>query len=44
MKAAGNAGHADAVRQQIRELVSRETAAERFVTRVLGPELALEEV
>jgi hypothetical protein len=41
MRAAENAGCVDAVRQRIREVVSRETSGERFVTRVLERQLGL---
>lgn len=41
MKAAAHAGVADETLSRIRELVSRETFGERFVTRVLGPLLGL---
>lgn len=38
MKAAEHAGVADSTRARIRELVARETAGERFVTRVSRPD------
>lgn len=41
MTAAENAGRAEETRQRIRDIVSRETWGERFVTRVLGVELGL---
>jgi hypothetical protein len=41
MKAAENAGAAGEIRARIRELVSRETYGERFVTRILGHDLEL---
>ncbi len=41
MQAAENAGRTVAVRQQIRNLVSKETSGERFVTKVLGRQLGL---
>ena len=41
MKAAGNAGCAEETRTRIRELVSKETFGERFVTKVLGRQLGL---
>jgi hypothetical protein len=41
MKAAENAGCADATYARIRDLVARETFGERFVTQVLGRELDL---
>ena len=41
MKAAENAGCADETHRRIRDLVSHETFGERFVTRILGPELGL---
>jgi len=41
MKAAENAGTADATRARIRDLVSLETFGERFVTLILGHELGL---
>lgn len=41
MKAAGNAGCAEETRTRIRELVSKETFGERFVTKVLGRQLEL---
>jgi len=41
MKAAEKAGRAGEVRDRIRRLVASETYADRFVTRILGPELSL---
>ena len=41
MKAAAQAGRARDVRERIRGLVSRETHADHFVTRILGRELGL---
>lgn len=41
MKAAENAGRADETRGRIRDLVARETFGERFVTKVLGPQLGI---
>jgi hypothetical protein len=41
MKAAENAGCAEETRQRIRDLVSRESFGERFVTKVLGRYLGL---
>ncbi len=41
MKAAENAGRAEDVHKEIRDLVAGETFGERFVTRVLGRELGL---
>ncbi len=41
MKAAENAGCADEAQQRIRELVTKETFGDRFVTRILGRELGL---
>jgi tetratricopeptide (TPR) repeat protein len=41
MKAAENAGCAEQTQERIRDLVSRETFGERFVTKVLGRQLGL---
>ncbi|NOY94577.1 MAG: hypothetical protein GXP55_25650 [Deltaproteobacteria bacterium] len=41
MKAAENAGCADETRRRIRQLVSRESFGERFVTKILGRQLGL---
>ena len=41
MRAAENAGRAEETRQRIRDIVSRDTRGEQFVTRVLGVELGL---
>ncbi len=41
MKAAENAGRADETRRRIRELVSRESFGEHFVTKILGRQLGL---
>ncbi len=41
IQAARNLGRTEEVREKIRELVSRETFGERFVTKVLGRELGL---
>jgi hypothetical protein len=41
MKAAERAGRSEEIRQLIRRMVAEETVGDRFVTRVLGPELGL---
>jgi hypothetical protein len=41
MQAAENAGRTDEVAARIRSLLARETAPDRFVTRILGSTLGL---